>query len=113
MAKPLRDLHDVELAALSAAGGRQLAAWERVVAKLVPLAPDFFARHTPAARAYQLRYLARRAVSAGDGREALHLQRVQAALAPRSLLTATLRFEQILIDGARLQIRRELGWWKP
>lgn len=58
---------------LSAAGGRQLAAWERVVAKLAPLAPDFFARHTPAARAYQLRYLARRAVSAGDGREALRL----------------------------------------
>lgn len=48
-----------------------------------------------------------------DGREALQLQRVQAALAPRSLLTATLRFEQILIDGARLQIRRDReGRWQ-
>ena len=48
-----------------------------------------------------------------DGREALHLQRVQAALAPRSLLSATLRFEQILIDGARLQARRDRqGRWQ-
>lgn len=55
------------------APGRQLAAWERVVAKLTPLAPEFFARHTPAARAYQLRALARGAVLAGDGRAALCL----------------------------------------
>lgn len=53
-------------AGLSAATDKQLAAWERMVAKLTPINPDFFARHTPAARAYQLRYLARRAVSAGD-----------------------------------------------
>jgi uncharacterized protein (TIGR02099 family) len=47
-----------------------------------------------------------------DGREALYLQRVQAALAPRALLAATLRFEQIVIDGARLQARRDAqgGW---
>lgn len=56
---------------LSAATGRQYQSWQRMVEKLSPVAPEFFARHTPAARAYQLRYLARRAVSAGDGRGAL------------------------------------------
>lgn len=68
--------------------GRQLAAWERVVAKLTPLAPEFFARHTPAARAYQLRTLARGAVLAGDGRAALCL-----ALASLRLSRQPLRHE--------------------
>ena len=52
---------------LSANLSAQLTSWERMVTKLRPSAPDFFARHEPAARAYQLRYLARRAISAGDG----------------------------------------------
>lgn len=56
---------------LSAQTDRQLASWENVVAKLRPLKPEFFAQHEPAARAYQLRYLARRAVSGGKGPEAL------------------------------------------
>ena len=48
-----------------------------------------------------------------EGREALRLQRVQAALAPQSLLRLTLRFEQVLIDGARLEVRRDrLGRWQ-
>lgn len=58
---------------LSAATDRQLAAWERMVAKLTPLAPDFFAAHTAAARAYQLRYLARRAISDLDAGRAARL----------------------------------------
>ena len=52
---------------LSARTDAQLASWERMVAKLRPVAPGFFARVTPCARAYQLRYLARRAISGGDG----------------------------------------------
>ncbi|PUB14237.1 glycosyltransferase family 2 protein [Yoonia sediminilitoris] len=48
---------------LSASTDKQLAAWERMVAKLTPIAPDFFAKHAPIARAYQMRYLCRRAVS--------------------------------------------------
>lgn len=51
---------------LSANTNKQLASWNRMVEKLRPLSPAFFAKHEPAARAYQLRYLARRAVSAGD-----------------------------------------------
>lgn len=58
---------------LSAAAGRQYDSWERMVEKLTPLAPAFFAAHGASARAYQLRYLARRAVSAGDGVQALDL----------------------------------------
>ena len=48
---------------LSASTDRQCAAWENMVTKLMPLAPEFFARYTPIARAYQFRYLARRAIS--------------------------------------------------
>lgn len=51
---------------LSAGTDTQLATWERMVEKLSPIAPQFMAAHTPAARAYQLRYLARRAISSGD-----------------------------------------------
>ena len=40
-------------------------------------------------------------------RPALELPRVVAALSPRSLLAFELRFEQLLIEGARLEIRRD------
>ena len=52
---------------LSAATDRQLAAWEAMIAKLTPLDPVMMTRLAPVARAYQLRYLARRAVSDFDG----------------------------------------------
>ncbi|MEO5696142.1 MAG: hypothetical protein ABIQ60_03280, partial [Burkholderiaceae bacterium] len=38
---------------------------------------------------------------------ALRLPRVFAAISPRSLLSFELRFEQLLIDGAELEIRRD------
>ncbi|WGW02404.1 glycosyltransferase family 2 protein [Tropicibacter oceani] len=60
----------VSAGGLSARTEAQLASWERMVAKLRPLNPGFFDRHEPAARAYQLRYLARRACSSGDGDKA-------------------------------------------
>lgn len=58
---------------LSAGITAQYGNWQRMVGKLAPLNPAFFARHLPAARAYQLRYLARRAVSSGQGDQALQL----------------------------------------
>ncbi|SLN67910.1 putative glycosyltransferase EpsJ [Pseudoruegeria aquimaris] len=81
---------------LSASTEKQLASWENVIAKLRPLAPEFFAAHEGAACAYQLRYLARRAVAAGDGRAARHYLRrsLAASLEPvvaepvKSLTTA-------------------------
>ncbi|HWH80720.1 MAG TPA: TIGR02099 family protein, partial [Burkholderiaceae bacterium] len=41
------------------------------------------------------------------GRAALRLPRVFAAISPRSLLSLELRFEQLLIDGAQLEVRRD------
>jgi uncharacterized protein (TIGR02099 family) len=41
------------------------------------------------------------------GREALRLPRVHAALSVPSLMTLQLRFEQLLIDGAELLVRRD------
>lgn len=68
-------LYRVNPGGLSANTERQLESWERMVTKLRPLAPDFFARHEAAARAYQLRYLARRAISDLDGASARALMR--------------------------------------
>ena len=46
------------------------------------------------------------------GREALRLPRVCAALSVSSLLALQLRFEQLLVDGARLEVRRDRqGRW--
>lgn len=60
---------------LSAATDRQLEAWERMVRKLTPLNTAFFEVNTPVARAYQLRYLSRRAISDLDGARAVSLSR--------------------------------------
>lgn len=90
---------------LSAATGRQLAAWERMVDKLAPLDPAFFARHAPAARAYQLRYLARRAVSADDGAAALSLTRRAFAASWRPLAEEPVKTLTTLGASAVLAIR--------
>lgn len=42
-----------------------------------------------------------------QGREALRLPRVAAALSARSLLAFKLRFEQLLLDGPQMEIRRD------
>jgi glycosyltransferase involved in cell wall biosynthesis len=51
---------------LSASLDRQLASWERVVAKAATYDKAFVAKHLPAARAFQYRYLARRAVRSNN-----------------------------------------------
>ena len=58
---------------LSANIARQFESWERVIDKVRSYAPGFVAQHGAAARAYQLRYLARRSVQLGDGAFALSL----------------------------------------
>lgn len=60
---------------LSANTDRQLAAWERMVEKLTPINPAFFLINTGVARAYQLRYLSRRAIIDMDGARAMMLSR--------------------------------------
>jgi len=63
----------VNTGGLSASIPRQLAAWERVIEKTRAYAPDFLAQWEGLARAYQLRYLARRAVRLGDAAQAVAL----------------------------------------
>ena len=58
---------------LSANTGRQLMYWEKALTKLGELRPDLAKTYGGLARAYQLRYLARRAISGGDGRRAFGL----------------------------------------
>lgn len=60
---------------LSAATDKQLQAWERMVEKLSADDPAFFKAHTARARAYQYRYLARRAISDLDAPRARALTR--------------------------------------
>lgn len=76
----------VARAGLSANTDRQLQSWERMAAKLIGLAPDVLAAHEPAARAYQLRYLSRRAVASRDGRRAWRLLAQAWRASPSALL---------------------------
>jgi glycosyltransferase involved in cell wall biosynthesis len=71
---------------LSANIARQFESWQRAIAKAESYAPELIARHRALATAYQLRYLARRAVQLGDGPFALSLVRQALAQAPRIAL---------------------------
>jgi hypothetical protein len=71
---------------LSAQILRQYEAWQGVVARMATYAPEFAARHSARARAYQLRYLARRAIQLGDAGMAMALLRGAAASSIRPLL---------------------------
>jgi hypothetical protein len=71
---------------LSAQILRQYEAWEGVVTRMARYAPQFAARHVARARAYQLRYLARRAIQLGDAGMAMALLRGAAASSIRPLL---------------------------
>ncbi|MEL6167486.1 MAG: glycosyltransferase family 2 protein [Pseudomonadota bacterium] len=100
---------------LSANLAKQYESWGRVANRVSELAPDFAARHLPAARAYQLRYLARRSVTLGDGRMALSLglQSLRSALHPLVAepvkTTTTLGAALVLCLGGRALVRRALG----
>jgi glycosyltransferase involved in cell wall biosynthesis len=71
---------------LSAQVLRQYEAWLGVVDRMERYAPEFTARHVARARAYQLRYLARRAIQLGDAGMAMALLRGAAASSIRPLL---------------------------
>lgn len=71
---------------LSAQILRQYEAWQGVVARMARYAPEFTARHVARARAYQLRYLARRAIQLGDAGMAMALLRGAAVSSLRPLL---------------------------
>ncbi len=70
---------------LSANTEAQLANWTRMMEKTAAYAPDFVAAHGSLARACQLRYLARRAVSLRDAALAWRYAAGSVATAPRLL----------------------------
>jgi len=73
--KGLLTFYRIVSGALSANIIAQYDSWQSMIAKTREHAPEFVARHERAARAFQLRYLARRAVQLGDGVLALSLLR--------------------------------------
>jgi glycosyltransferase involved in cell wall biosynthesis len=72
----------VNAGGLSAALDKQHATWEAAVEKARAIDPVFVAAHEHAARAYQLRYLARRALSMGEGPRGWALLRQALAMHP-------------------------------
>lgn len=69
----------VHTGALSADIDKQFATWVRMREKIAAISPGLIERHGPAATAYQLRYLSRRAVTLHRGREAARLSRASLA----------------------------------
>jgi len=66
-------LYRVNSGSLSANMTKQLESWERVIAKTRTYAPQLLAKWESLARAYQYRYLARRAIRNKDGKAAIQL----------------------------------------
>ena len=66
-------LYRVNSGGLSANMMKQLESWEKAIAKTREYAPEFMAKWESLARAYQLRYLARRAVRNKDGKAGVQL----------------------------------------
>ena len=97
-------LYRINGAGLSANTDRQYETWERMIAKLTPLAPAFFARHAPAARAYQLRYLCRRAITARDGARALRLAVATLRASPRPLVEEPLKTVTTIVATVALSL---------
>lgn len=88
---------------LSANTRRQLETWTRMIEKTALYAPDFIAEHGALARAYQLRYLARRAVSLREPALAWHYAVGSLRSAPRIALEQPVK--TITTFGAALVLR--------
>lgn len=98
IAKPLT-LYRVNANGLSADLERQLESWESMVTKVSTYAPAFCLRHVAAARAYQLRYLARRAIRSGNAASGLALLRRAVASNPRVVAEEPIRSLATLFAG--------------
>ena len=79
-------LYRVNSGGLSANVEAQLATWRRFRDKVATYAPDLVARYGSRAEAYQLRYLARRAVRSRDRGQALTLALASLRTFPRTLI---------------------------
>ncbi len=76
---------------------KQYASWEKMIEKARDFAPTLLARHEKAARAYQLRYLARQAIRLGDGKAAVELVNKAIATSPSILQAETGRTVTTLV----------------
>ena len=102
----------VNAGGLSAHVGRQLETWRRFRAKVRGYAPALEAEYGDRAEAYQLRYLARRAIRSGDQDAALSLVLAAIRLSPRvlveepsrTLTTLAAAVVQRAIDPARFEL---------
>ena len=84
VAEPLTD-YRITTGGLSANIEKQLGTWRRFRDKVKGYAPALEAEHGRRAEAYQMRYLARRAVKSSDGRVAARLALDGMRLHPRML----------------------------
>jgi glycosyltransferase involved in cell wall biosynthesis len=105
--KPLLTEYRIVPGGLSANVIRQYETWLRMYAKVEAYAPEFIAEHGARARAYQLRYLARRSVQLGDGSFALALMRDALATSLGPLI------EQPIKTGLTLAAAILARWIKP
>lgn len=105
-------LYRINPGGLSSSITRQLESWERMAAKVEQIDPAFADQHLPAARAYQLRYLARRAVSMANGQLALELigksvrQSIHPVLVEPIKTVTTVAAALVLIAGGRRILQR-------
>ncbi len=95
---------------LSANLVRQHESWERMIARMSEIAPALIERHAPAARAYQLRYLARRAVAQRDGRLALDLMRRALSSSLRPLVAEPVKTLTTLTAAGTLSMMGRAGY---
>ncbi|MBB4303167.1 glycosyltransferase involved in cell wall biosynthesis [Rhodobium orientis] len=79
-------LYRIHTGALSANVEAQFATWCRMKDKIAAISPMLVRKHGATAEAYQLRYLARRAVSSRDSKRAAGLMRRSLGTSPRPLV---------------------------
>lgn len=102
--------------ALSANVVKQYLSWTRMLRKLRSYAPEFVAEHGNTARAYQLRYLARRSVQLGNFELARDLMRKALGLQPRLLTqepVKTITTAAAVVVGAWLGRDRFTAMMRP
>lgn len=107
---PILTEYRIVAGGLSANVARQFETWSRMLAKVEEYAPEFAAEHAARAKAYQLRYLARRCIQMADGSFSFSLavQSMRSSTAPlreetfRTLSTFAAAAIARQIDPARL-----------
>lgn len=97
-------LYRIHSGALSANIQKQFDTWLRMSERMKALSPDFIRRHGKAAEAYQLRYLARRAVTMGAGEMASRLAWRAFFLSPAPLVEEPLKTITTVLAATLLRL---------